>query len=69
MTEKIRCEYCGRKNDIDNDLCMSCGARLPDFYFPVLTIKHSLELDYLNELVSHSAFSMSIETGRLVGLR
>lgn len=24
----IPCEYCGRKNDPENDLCFSCGAPL-----------------------------------------
>jgi hypothetical protein len=26
--EKIRCDYCGRKNDSKRELCASCGAVL-----------------------------------------
>ena len=25
---KVRCEYCGRNNDYDTELCKSCGAAL-----------------------------------------
>jgi len=26
--QKIRCNYCGRKNDVEVELCKSCGAPL-----------------------------------------
>ena len=27
LTEtQIRCEYCNRRNKIENDICLSCGA-------------------------------------------
>ncbi len=30
MPEKVECRYCGRKNDIDVDECIHCGASLAD---------------------------------------
>ncbi len=29
VVHKIACEYCCRRNDIETDLCLSCGAPLP----------------------------------------
>lgn len=66
MQEKIRCVFCGRKNHIDNDLCESCGAWLPDI--PVSFITDTEQSNYLNLLVTHSAFTMSLETGRRIGI-
>lgn len=66
LEEKIRCDFCNRKNNINNDLCDSCGAWLPEISLKIKEYP-DLDMEYLNALASgHSAFSVSLETGKLL---
>ena len=67
LEEKIRCQFCGRRNHINNDLCDSCGAWLPDPVVPDVRPYDGLEFLYLNNLVTYSAFTY--RDGQLVGVR
>lgn len=69
--EKIRCQFCGRKNHINNDLCESCGATLPDVPL-VLRVRDDVDVDqfkmsYLNLMVTFSGFTY--RDGQLMGVR
>lgn len=68
LEEKIRCQFCGRRNHINNDLCDSCGAWLPDPVAPnALCPWDDLTSLYLNNLVTYSAFTY--RNGQLVEVR
>lgn len=48
---KQKCEYCGRYNDEQDELCESCGG--------IIVPKNQTQkdnMDYLNMLANHSAF-------------
>lgn len=68
LEEKIRCQFCGRRNHINNDLCDSCGAWLPDPVKSVVVSPYDAQnMEYLNTLVTFSAFTY--RDGQLVGVR
>lgn len=41
-----KCEYCGRRNKADAELCGSCGANLPELGGNLVTTTHVTTTDF-----------------------